>query len=47
MPVAPAIGTVEITEGAMVAAVSFPHPPKNAKTKAVREATIPSLQVRI
>jgi len=47
-PVAPATGTVEVTEGATVAAVSFPHPPpKNTKTKAVREATIPSLRVRI
>jgi hypothetical protein len=43
MPVAPAIGTVETTEGATVAAVSFPHPPKSTKDKAVREATIPSL----
>jgi len=46
-PVAPATGTVEVTEGATVAAVSFPHPPKNTKTKAVREAIIPSLRVRI
>jgi hypothetical protein len=46
-PVAPATGTVETTEGATVAAVSFPHPPENAITKAVTKATIPSLQVRI
>jgi hypothetical protein len=46
-PVAPAAGIVEVTEGTMVTAVSFPHPPKNIIERAARKAAIPNLQVRI